>query len=102
VAGSALDACSRATPKHTNLIEISAEAARQAPDASLVMLVTGRYPEFVTLQRAAGQFSVDTTTVAVRVDSSQRAGFKAVADLPMLTLPDLDQLPIVMSRGLSG
>lgn len=98
----ALDACSRAKPQQTNLIEITAEAARQAPDASLVMLVTGRYPEFVALQRAAGQFSVDATTVAVRVDSSQRAGFKAVADLPMITLPDLDQLPIVLSKGLSG
>ncbi len=98
----ALDSCARATPQQTNLIEIAAEAARQAPDASLVMLVTGRYPEFVTLQRAAGQFSVDTTTVAVRVDTSQRAGFKAVADLPMLTVPDLDQLPIVLSKGLSG
>jgi len=97
----ALDACSRAVPSGHDLVDMAAQAARLAPDASLAILVSGTHADFLTLQRAAGQFPVEAASAGIRVDAAQRPGLRTTADLPLLTVPRLDALAPVLSRGLT-
>lgn len=96
----ALDACSRAEPAGADLVDVAARGSRLAPDASLVVLVSGAYADFVSLRRAGAQFSVDATVAAIRVDSAARPGLRTTADLPLLTVSRLDDLAPVLSKGL--
>jgi uncharacterized protein (DUF58 family) len=97
----ALDACSRAVPSAHSLVAVAARGNRLAPDASLVVLVTGPHTDYVTLQRAAGQFPVETARAAVRVDSGATPSLRTDGDLPLLTITRLEELPRALSWGLS-
>jgi uncharacterized protein (DUF58 family) len=96
-----LDACSRAEPTAVSLVDVAAQASRVAPDTSVVFLVTGPGTEYLTLQRAAGQFGVETGRVALRVDSTKRPGLRSSGDLPVMTIAALDQLSLVLRWGLT-
>jgi hypothetical protein len=97
---SALDACSRAQPEPASLVDVAAHAARIAVDTSVVFLVTGPGTEYLSLQRAAGQFGVETGRAALRVDSSKTPGLRTSGDLPVMTVASLDQLGLVLRWGL--
>lgn len=97
---STLDACSRAEVGSESLIAAAGRGARLAPDTSIAFLITGPRVDFLSLQRAAAQFPVDVTTVAVRVDGRERSALRAAGDLPLLTLGRLEDLPRLMKWGL--
>jgi uncharacterized protein (DUF58 family) len=95
-----LDACSRAEPGTRPIVEVAGEAARLAPDTSVVFLVTGPHPDYRTLQRAARQFSVDVGAVAVVVDGTASASLRTVGDISTLTLGRLEELPALLRWGI--
>lgn len=96
----ALDACSRAEPQSISVVEVAAQASRIAPDTSVVFLVTGPGTDYLTLQRAASQFGVETGRAALRVDSTKTPGLRTAGDLPVMTVASLDQLGLVLRWGL--
>jgi uncharacterized protein (DUF58 family) len=96
----ALDVCSRAEATARSMVDVAAHAARVAPDTSVVFLVTGPESPFLTLQRAAGQFGVETGRAALRVDSTKAPTLRTTGDLPVITIASLDQLSLVLRWGL--
>jgi uncharacterized protein (DUF58 family) len=97
----ALDACSRAQPSFRAMVDVAADAARLAPETSVVFLITGPGGDYRGLERAATQFGVETGRVAIRVDSTARPGLRANVDLPVLTITRLDELPGALNWGLA-
>ena len=97
----ALDACSRAEPSLRSMLDVSSDAARLAPDTSVVFFITGPESDYRTLQRAGSQFGVETGRVALRIDSVATPGLRANADLPVLTISQLDELPAALNWGLA-
>lgn len=96
----ALDACSRAEPGPESLVSVAVRGNRLAPDTSVLFLVTGPHTDFLTLQRAAAQFPIETTKVALRVDSEAQPSLRSAGDLPLLTLARLEELPALLRWGL--
>lgn len=96
-----LDVCARAEPEAEGLITVAGRAARIAPDTSYLFLVTGPNTEFVELQRAANQFQVDVTTIAIRVDAESSPSLRTVGNLPLLSLGRLDELPALLRWGVA-
>ncbi|MDO7867830.1 DUF58 domain-containing protein [Nocardioides jiangxiensis] len=97
---SALDACSRAELSGDRIMDVAGRGARLAPDTSLVCLVTGPHAPFTTLQRAAAHFPIEVGKIAMIIDPQATASLKAVADLPLLTLGALSELPGLLKWGL--
>lgn len=97
----ALDACSRARLEFSSMVEVAARGTRLAPETSLVLLVTGPEPGYLTLQRAASQFGVDTGRIALRVDSAKDAGIRRSGDMPVLTISRLDELGRALNWGVA-
>lgn len=100
VGRAALDGCARAVPSSHDLIAVAARGAQLAADASLVILVTGPHPDYLSLQRAAGQFGVDVARAAVRVDGTAAPALRTTGDLPVLTIAELGHLALVLRWGL--
>jgi hypothetical protein len=98
---SALDACARALPEPSPLLDIAAKGTRLAPDTSFVFLVTGPHPDYVSLLRASSQFDVEVGKLVLRVDSTAEPSLRSRGDLPVITIGRLDQLGIVLKWGLS-
>lgn len=97
---SALDACSRAELVAKRIIDVAGRGARLAPDTSLVCLVTGPHAPFTTLQRAGAHFPIEVGKIAMIIDPTASASLKSVADLPLLTLGALSELPGLLKWGL--
>ncbi|KRC54963.1 hypothetical protein ASE19_05805 [Nocardioides sp. Root79] len=96
-----LDVCARAEQQGDDLVTAAGRAARLAPDTSLLFLVAGPHTDFVQLQRAANQFPIDVTTVAMRVDAELAPSLRTAGDLPLLSLGRLDQLPALLRWGVA-
>lgn len=94
-----LDGCARAEPSDHDLVRVARDAARLAPDTSVVFLVGGAFTQFIELQRADHQFPPEVAGVAVRVEGGAAAGLRAAGDLPLLTLGRLEDLPALMRWG---
>lgn len=96
-----LDVCARAEQQGDDLVSVAGRAARLAPDTSLLFLVAGPHTDFVQLQRAANQFPIDVTTIAMRVDAELAPSLRTAGDLPLLSLGRLDQLPALLRWGVA-
>lgn len=97
----ALDACSRAVLESFSLTDVAAKATRLAPDTSLALFITGPGPEYLNLQRAASQFSVETDRLVLRVDSQSTPSLRTRGDMPVLTISRLEELGLVLRWGLA-
>ena len=96
-----LDACSRAEPGTEGIVQVSARGSRLAPDTSVVFLVTGPETSFIALQRSAAQYPVDVVKIAVVVDSDAQPSLRSTGELPLMTIPRLEDLPGMLRWGLS-
>jgi uncharacterized protein (DUF58 family) len=97
----ALDGCSRAEPSVRSIVDVASDAARLAPDTSVVFLITGPESDYRTLQRAATQFGIETGRVVLRIDSAATPGLRANVELPVLTISRLGELAAALSWGLA-
>ena len=71
-------------------------ASRSAPDASIVVLVTGASTPIPVIRRLARRFTVDTRFVGIRVGASE-AGMQAIENIMVLDLATLNDLPRTVS-----
>lgn len=89
----ALDAFSRAELNAGASIGAQAsQAALLAPDTTVALLVTGAHTEFPELRHAAMHFAPEVNVVAIRVDPTRPAGITGLANLVVLSLPQLSGL----------
>jgi uncharacterized protein (DUF58 family) len=93
-----LDACARADHTRIRLPELVARASRQSPEATFALVVTGAYPSFANLRRAALQIPRQVRRAAIRVDPTGRAGVASGATFSVLTLADLRDLRTLLRR----
>jgi len=91
-----LDGFARAERHRTALTHTAADAARSAPATSIALFVTGGQSDFAEVRRAAANFSIDVTTVVLRVDPAQRVGVSAAGGSTLLTMAELADLPRLM------
>lgn len=91
-----LDGFARAERRRVPLSRTAADAARSAPATSIALFVTGGQSDFAEVRRAAANFSIDVTTVVLRVDRTQRVGVSAAGGSTLLTLGELSDLPRLM------
>lgn len=92
----ALDACSRVELGSERLLDASGVGARLATDASLAVLVTGRHADYRSLLRSAALFPIETGRLAIRVHSGAAPSLKPAAELSVLTVSRVEDLPIVL------
>lgn len=92
----ALDAVCRATPGvagATGLVDATREAARLAPDTSLLFLVTGPATPVETVLRAAAAFPPEVRRLALLVGAGTSPTGAELDTVTVLRLGDKDDLP---------
>ncbi len=83
------------------LVRNVAVASRAAPDASLVVLVTGSETTVPEVRRTARRFSIDARVVSIRVGAAA-ADMQVIENLMVLDLPMLEDLPRVVNVAVSA
>jgi len=96
----ALDACCRAELGSEKLVDLSRKAFALAPDTSLAVFVTGGAWDLGELRRSAANYPPEVTRVALRIDPGSSLGLRRLENLTLLTLPTLEDLPILLARGI--
>ena len=92
----ALDAVCRAEPGGAGLVETARGAAVQAPDTSVVFLITGAECAFADLQRAGAAFGPQVRRFAILVDPAGTSRVREVAGLPVLHLKVREDLAALL------
>lgn len=95
----ALDTFSRAALGEWTLPSATGRLNTLAPDASVVLLVTGPLCGFAEFQRARAFLPREAATAAIRVDSGGQVGLRETAGISVVTLSTLRELPRVMAGG---
>jgi uncharacterized protein (DUF58 family) len=95
----ALDTFSRAELHDVDLARATGRLATLAPDASVVILVTGDRGAFATLRRCKSYLPPEVTTIAIRTAVGADAGMTGGQGLPVLSIGGLAALPQVL-RGV--
>jgi hypothetical protein len=70
--------------------------SKYAPDASLVVIATGRMTAISALRAASRRFSLATRVVVILVGEGQ-AGFQKLENTLLFTITSLEDLPSVMN-----
>lgn len=96
----ALDAFSLASMGDGRPIaQLAQQGIRLAPDASLVIFVTGAHTEVTDLLRAAVHFPNEVRRVALVIDPTRPVGLSEAGSLTLLHLPHLGDLPALLRGG---
>ncbi len=98
----ALDAVCRAEPGDRGLVSGGREAARLAPDTSLLFLVGGTGTTLEDDLRASASFPPEVRRYAITVDPAGRSRVTDAGGLPVLRLAGLDDLSAVLRWSLTG
>ncbi len=98
----ALDAVCRAEPGDRGLVAGGREAARLAPDTSLLFLIGGTGTTLEDDLRAAASFAPEVRRYAITVDPSGRSQVTDAGGLPVLRLAELGDLAAVLRWSLTG
>ena len=98
----ALDAVCRAEPGRRGLVVGSRDAARMAPDTSLLFLLGGTGTTLEELLRASASFAPEVRRCAITVDPAGRSRVTDAGGLPVLALAELGDLGAVLRWSLSG
>ena len=95
----ALDTYSRAELDGWTLAAATGRLNQLAPDASVVVLVTGPLCAFAEFQRARAFLPREVSTLAIRVEDGGRVTLQETAGLNVVGLGRLRDLPRVMAGG---
>ncbi|MDA8356984.1 MAG: DUF58 domain-containing protein [Actinomycetota bacterium] len=96
---SGIDAPNAAGEHGSGLLAAAKIAARCAPGASIVVLVTGGKAELPAVRQVSRRFTPDARIVAVRI-SSRRHGFQAVGHTALFDVEQLGELSAVVRGGM--
>ncbi len=97
----ALDAVCRAEPGYRGLVSAGRDAARMAPDTSLLFQVGGRATTLEEHLRSSASFPPEVRRYALTVDPSGRSRVSDAGGLPVLHLAELSELGAVLRWSLS-
>ncbi len=97
----ALDAVCRAEPGRRGLVSAGRDAARMAPDTSLLFQVGGRATTLEEHLRSSASFPPEVRRYALTVDPSGRSRVSDAGGLPVLHLAELSELGAVLRWSLS-
>ncbi|MFD4676444.1 DUF58 domain-containing protein [Lentzea sp. NPDC058450] len=97
--GHVLDVFARAELGGQSLAQAATRAVAAAPDATLVVLVTGARHGYADLRVAASAFSPEVRKVVLRVDPDERTTRSASTSFTVLTLRRLADLPGLLAGG---
>lgn len=95
----ALDTFSRAELSGWTLAKATGKLARLAPDASVVLLVTGSLTEFPELLHARGLLPHEVNTIGLQIQEGAGASLRQVAGLPLIGIGGLSDLAPVLANG---
>lgn len=95
----ALDTFSRAELADWQLAPATGRLNHLAPDASVVVLVTGPNCGFTQFQQARAYLPREVSTLAISVTEGGRISLREGFGLSMVTIPSLSDLPAVLAGG---
>ena len=95
-----LDTFARAELDGHGLRDLTARAARMAPNTTIALLITGARTSFIDMQRAASHFPPEVRTMALRVDPTTATGVSGIESFTVLTLNSLSELPLLLQGAL--
>ncbi|HAM44850.1 MAG TPA: DUF58 domain-containing protein [Propionibacteriaceae bacterium] len=95
----ALDTFSRAELSDWRLAPATGRLNHLAPDASVVVLVTGPNCGFTQFQQARAYLPREVATLAISVTEGGRISLREGFGLSMVTIPGLSDLPAVLAGG---
>ncbi|HEX6150939.1 DUF58 domain-containing protein [Nocardioides sp.] len=97
----ALDAVCRAEQGRRGVVSGGHDAARMAPDTSLLFLVGGRGTTLEEYLRAASSFAPEVRRYALAIDPTGRSRVTDAGGMPVLHLAELSELAAVLRWSLS-
>ncbi|GEN80494.1 DUF58 domain-containing protein [Actinotalea fermentans] len=99
-AGRLLDDLTRVQPsaRRTDVVALAGSLATAAPGASIAMLVVGSGTSVTRLRAASARLPIEVAGVAVRCESGAEPSRRSVAELTVLTIGALEDLPVAMRR----
>lgn len=99
-AGRMMDDLTRAeaSARSVDVVALAAALARSAPGASIAAIVVGSQTTPTQLRAASVRLPVEVKVVALRCELGAELSRRAIADLTVLTIGDLDDLPTAMRR----
>lgn len=96
---SALDTFSRAELSGWDIAKATGKLAQLAPDASVVLLVTGSLTEFADLRHARGLLPHEVNTIGLQVSEGAGTTLREVAGFPLIGIGELSELAPVLASG---
>ncbi|MDO4887729.1 MAG: DUF58 domain-containing protein [Actinomycetaceae bacterium] len=87
-------------PRLAGLRDLARAASDRQPSASVVAIVTGSLPAISQIHAAHTVLPVGAWSFALRCQAGQRLGRKMVAGLPVVTIPELESLPLALRKAV--
>lgn len=84
--------------RRTDLIRLASTLANSAPGASIAALVVGSATTPTQLRAASVRLPIQVRVVALRCEPGAELSRRSIADLAVLTIGALDDLPVAMRR----
>lgn len=97
-----LAALEKTRAREGNIVSLAAAVAAHAPDAAVVVLITGSKVDAATLRSACARLPQGVRTLAVVADDAlDAAALRRIAEADVLALGELGQLPAAARKVLS-
>ena len=81
-----------------SIINLAMSAARDAPDASVVVLIFGSQVTAAEMRQSANKLPLGASVIALVCHPGASLSRKAIGDLVVLTIGSIDTLPLAMRR----
>lgn len=84
----------------SDLVAVTKDALLEAPEASVVVAITGANNPIDVVHRALATLPLNVAKAALRVDANSALSVRTVDGFPVVTFPDRDELPRALKRAL--
>ncbi len=86
--------------KGRGILDLAEDIKQYDPSVSVVFLVTGAGIPLREVRRACDSFSLDTRVIGVQVDHDQPLSVRTVANISVVRVDDLNELPRAMRKAM--
>jgi uncharacterized protein (DUF58 family) len=84
--------------RRQNIVNLAISAAREVPDASVVVLIFGGQVTAAEMRQSANKLPLGASVIALICQPGALLSRKAIGDLVVLTIGSIDTLPLAMRR----
>jgi hypothetical protein len=84
--------------RRQNIVNLAMSAARDVPDASVVVLIFGGNVTAAEMRQSANKLPLGASVIALVCQPGAALSRKAIGDLVVLTIGSIDTLPLAMRR----